>query len=150
MLRFINYSIVFQEIPEEITLAINISGCTNKCKGCHSTYLWENIGDILDECALRALIETYKNAITCVCFMGGDNAPEEIEQLAKFVRNFKLKIAWYSGKDTFPESCSLKNFDFIKLGKYIEALGGLQSHTTNQKFYKIFDNEMIDATYMFL
>ena len=44
MLKYANFDIVFQEVPEEVTLAINISNCPNQCPGCHSKYLWENKG----------------------------------------------------------------------------------------------------------
>ena len=44
MLKYVNSSVVFQEIPDEVTLAINISNCPCHCPGCHSKYLWEDIG----------------------------------------------------------------------------------------------------------
>ncbi len=149
MLRFVNYNIVFQEIPNEVTLAINLSNCPNRCKGCHSPYLTEDIGEVLNENALAVLLEKYDKAITCVCFMGGDAAPQEVEQLAVFLRrktNARIKIGWYSGKSVFPKECSLRKFDFIKLGPYIEHLGGLDSITTNQRFYHIEEGKMVDIT----
>ena len=48
-LRYISTSIVLQEVPDEISLAISISGCTHKCDGCHSAYLWENKGKYLTD-----------------------------------------------------------------------------------------------------
>ena len=48
MLKYVNTDIVFQEIPDEVTLAINISNCPCHCPGCHSHYLWEDIGLPLD------------------------------------------------------------------------------------------------------
>lgn len=63
MLRFHNYDIVFQEIPYEVTLAINISGCPNRCKGCHSPHLWNDIGKVLDESSIAVLMEKYGNAL---------------------------------------------------------------------------------------
>ena len=47
MLKYANFDIVFQEVPEEVTLAINISNCPNQCPGCHSKnvdYLTRVIG----------------------------------------------------------------------------------------------------------
>ena len=38
MLKYANFDIVFQEVPDEVTLAINISNCPNQCVGCHSKY----------------------------------------------------------------------------------------------------------------
>ena len=49
MLKYTDYDIVFQEIPDEVTLAINLSNCPNRCKGCHSPYLQQNVGEALTE-----------------------------------------------------------------------------------------------------
>ena len=37
-LKYVNTQEVFQEFPDEITLAINISKCPCHCRGCHSNY----------------------------------------------------------------------------------------------------------------
>lgn len=152
MLKYVNYNIVFQEVPDEVTLAINISGCPNRCKGCHSPYLMEDVGEVLSNEVLGRLLDRYKGAITCICFMGGDANPKGIEMLAAFARSWTangVKTAWYSGKCSLPPDCSPGSFDYIKLGPYVEALGGLDSPRTNQHFYKIVDGEMIDKTAYF-
>lgn len=152
MLRFVNYDIVFQEVPDEITLAINLSNCPNRCKGCHSSYLMENIGEALDANILKILLTKYGEAVTCVCFMGGDASPKEVEGLAAYVRhstNQRIKTGWYSGKTALPPDCIIEHFDYIKLGPYIEHLGGLNSATTNQRFYRIDNGTMVDITSCF-
>lgn len=152
MLRYANYDIVFQEVPNEVTLAINISNCPNRCKGCHSPYLMENKGEVLDENVLIGLLEKYGKAITCICFMGGDSSPAEIEMLATFAKaqtSGRIKTGWYSGRPALPPHCSLQKFNYIKLGPYIEHLGGLDSVTTNQHFYRVDGNEMVDITKWF-
>ena len=149
MLRYINYNIVFQEVPNEITLAINISNCPNHCKGCHSPYLMEDKGEILNEDILIGLLHTYGRAITCVCFMGGDSCPAEVDRLSAFLKEYtngKIKTGWYSGKPSLAANCRLQHFDYIKLGPYIERLGGLDSLSTNQRFYRIEKEKMIDVT----
>ena len=75
MLKFVSYDIVFQEIPDEVTLAVNISGCPNGCPGCHSPYLWRDEGRPLVPEEVEALLEQYGGSVTCLCFMGGDGAP---------------------------------------------------------------------------
>ncbi|MDR0724475.1 MAG: anaerobic ribonucleoside-triphosphate reductase activating protein [Prevotellaceae bacterium] len=148
MLRFVNYDLVFQEIPDEVTLALNISNCPNRCDGCHSPYLMEDVGAILDENVLAELLEKYKNAITCVCFMGGDSAPHEVGRLAAFLQqNYTVKTGWYSGKSNLPDNCAICHFNYIKLGPYIKHLGGLNSVTTNQRFYHVENGVLIDATF---
>ena len=151
-MKYVNYSVVFREVPNEVTLAINLSNCPNNCKGCHSPYLREDTGKILDNNILVQLLEKYENAITCICFMGGDASPKEVEKCSIFIRdqtNRRIKTGWYSGKDSFPQQCSLKNFDYIKLGAYVAHLGGLDSITTNQRFYHIKKGKMINMTAMF-
>lgn len=137
MLKYVSFDVVFQEIPNEVTLAINISGCTNHCHGCHSPWLWQNEGEVLDELSLGILLKRYGSSVTCICFMGGDSSPKEIMQLVKYIKqnNSYLKTAWYSGKDNLPTDFCIDNFDYIKLGRYIEDLGGLGSPNTNQKLY---------------
>ncbi len=152
MLKYTDYDIVFQEIPDEVTLAINISNCPNHCKGCHSPYLMEDVGDPLTEESLSMLLQKYGKAITCVCFMGGDAYPEEVQHWAQFLHKqtiAKVKVGWYSGKEKLPVGFSINDFQYIKIGPYIEALGGLKSPLTNQRLYRISDGEMIDITYRF-
>ncbi len=151
-MKFVGYDIVFQEVPDEVTLAINISNCPNRCKGCHSPYLMEDRGEVLDENVLAGLLEKYGNAITCVCFMGGDIAPQEVERLSVFLHEataHRTKTAWYSGKQVLPEDFSLQHFDYIKLGPYIERFGGLESVSTNQRFYRMEGGTMVDITERF-
>ena len=60
-------SVVFEEIPDEITLAVNISNCQHNCPGCHSPYLRMDFGEELTETAIDELIKK-NSGITCFCF----------------------------------------------------------------------------------
>ena len=137
-LKCYSYDIVCQEIPDEVTLAVNISCCPNRCPGCHSPWLWEDAGRPLDEALIEELMESYGSAITCFCFMGGDAAPEEIERMARWIHERwpQIRTGWYSGKDTLPNGFDSSVLDYLKLGPYIAELGGLKSPQTNQKFFK--------------
>lgn len=42
--KYLDTQIVFAEIPDEITLAINITNCPFRCPDCHSPELQRNIG----------------------------------------------------------------------------------------------------------
>jgi anaerobic ribonucleoside-triphosphate reductase activating protein len=138
MLKYTTCEVTFAEIPDEINLCINISNCPNNCKGCHSTYLKEDIGTELTTDILKTLIEQNKG-ISCVVFLGGDSDPAYINDLAFWIRiNYpKLKIAWYSGKPYISSDIKLINFDYIKYGPYQEENGPLTSKTTNQKMIHI-------------
>lgn len=149
MLKFIreDTQVVFSEIPDEITLVINISHCPCHCPSCHSKYLWEDIGeelttDIIDELVAK------NRGITCVCFMGGDINPREVERLAEHVKNTygsTLKVGWYSGSSEKSEHIDEDIVDYIKIGPYIDEYGPLNKETTNQRMY--FHGE--DITYKF-
>lgn len=135
--------VVFEEIPNEITLAINITNCPNRCVGCHSSFLQEDIGNELTEESLDKMIEE-NDGITCVCFMGGDREPSSISDLGKYIKEkySNLKVGWYSGKDKISERINIENFDYIKIGHYEEKFGPLNKRTTNQRLYKVeFDSK---------
>ncbi|PIF02204.1 MAG: anaerobic ribonucleoside-triphosphate reductase activating protein [Draconibacterium sp.] len=152
MLKYYNYDIVFQEIPNEVTLAINITNCPNRCKGCHSPHLQRNIGEELNEELITKLMNKYASAITCFCFMGGDGDPKSVAELANFIRfNYpSIKVAWYSGCAKLPTNFDYKNFQYIKLGGYVEELGTLKSETSNQHLFQIGQNgSMEDISYLF-
>lgn len=138
MLKYVNTGIVFQEIPDEVTLAINISNCPCRCPGCHSQYLWENIGNPLTPMVIDMLLDQYGKDITCVAFMGGDAEPAYVNMLARHIHreHAQTKVAWYSGRQRVPSTVRKSDFDYIKVGPYIAHLGCLKDRTTNQRLYK--------------
>lgn len=142
MLKYVDTLVGFAEIPNEITLAINISNCPCHCKNCHSSYLAEDIGEPLDLQHLTNLIDSNKG-ITCVCIMGGDANPSEVDDIAQDIKEYypELKVGWYSGRDYISEDINLENFDYIKYGHYDENKGPLNSKTTNQVMLEI---EVVD------
>ena len=158
MLKYVDTLVTFSEIPDEITLCINITGCKIGCKNCHSSYLAEDIGEKLTLDKIYKLIDN-NEGITCICFMGGDSSPKEIDMFARCIKDlYDIKVAWYSGRQELSKDINLKWFNFVKLGPYIEELGPLNSKTTNQRFYKVervgyedgsFGYELNDITYKF-
>ncbi len=152
MLRFHNYDVVFAEIPGETTLAVNLTGCPNRCPGCHSPHLQGHGGEALDDDALRALLDRYGRSVTCVCFMGGDGEPAEVARLAGVVRQTmpQLRVGWYSGRAELPEGVAPQAFDYVKLGPWVESRGPLSSPVTNQRFYRVAaDGTLEDRTELF-
>ncbi len=150
MLKYYNCMVVFEEIPSEVTLAINITNCKCHCKGCHSPFLWEDVGTELNGDVIKGLVEANKG-VSCVCFMGGDINPHEVSELASYVkREINLKVGWYSGKDELPKNIDLDNFDYVKIGHYDEERGPLNKETTNQRFYRVAkEKELVDETHLF-
>lgn len=142
-LKYVDTAITFAEIPDEISLCINISNCPHRCKSCHSPYLQEDVGEELTPEVLDKLIEDNKG-ITCVCFMGEGGRLFDIAYLSELVHlKHNLKTAWYTGLDFHLNSMSecvgrpiACEFDYVKTGPYIESLGPLNKKTTNQRMYK--------------
>lgn len=150
MLKYVDAKVVFTEVPDEVTLAINISNCPCQCKGCHSSYLAQDIGTELTFNEVRKLIKK-NSGVSCIAIMGGDAEPDKINTLASFIINHcnSIKVAWYSGRQELSNSIDLSNFDYIKLGPYKEEFGPLNSRTTNQRFYKVNGKELVDITSKF-
>lgn len=142
-LMYKGYSVVFQEVPGEVSLAINISGCQHHCLDCHSKYLWSNDGANFLFCDINSIIDKYDGLITCVCFMGGDHNLVELNYHANKIKERGLKTCLYTGYD-FDEikykdgfMSLIKHLDFLKTGRYISKRGNLSTPTTNQRFFEI-------------
>lgn len=141
MLKYYNYDIVFQEYPDEVTLAINLTMCPNRCVGCHSAYLREDIGEELTHERLTALIDSYDGTITCVGIQGGDNDPEAVLAAGRYIKQHyegRLRTGWYSGRTWLPDAATLAaSLDYVKTGPYSAKFGPLSSPTTNQRFCRV-------------
>ena len=136
MIKYKDYYIVFEEIPDKLTLAVNITNCQNRCVGCHSPELRENIGHELTKEEIDKMIKE-NDGINCFLFMGEGNDRDSLIGLAKYVKeNYNIDIALYSGREKV-EYEILKVFDFVKIGPYIEKYGPLNKQTTNQRLYRI-------------
>lgn len=154
-MKYYNYGVTFSEIPDEITLIINITNCPFKCEECHSPHLREDIGGELTLAVLNDLVEK-EDGVSCIVFMGGDHGNNLIS-LWDVSKEFKIqhpniKTAWYSGWEFHPNIFNdNKTFDYIKVGPYKKELGALDSPTTNQRLYQWGGDKdrWIDITYKF-
>ena len=72
MIKYADTKVVFQEVPDKVSLAINITNCQQNCKGCHSPYLKGNIGTLMTAKSIDELIKQ-NEGINCVIFMGEGN-----------------------------------------------------------------------------
>ena len=128
--------VVLEEIPDRVTLAVEITNCQGSCPGCHSPFLRQDIGEELTEAALDKMIED-NFGVNCLLFLGEGNDTVALLRLAAHLRRRwpELETALYSGRHDVEEE--LKSaFDYVKVGPYIEALGPLNEKTTNQRLYR--------------
>ena len=138
-------SVVFQEIPDHVSLAIEITNCPGHCEGCHSPWLREDIGEELTAEKLNELVDENRG-VDCIVFMGEGKDPEALKKLAfgiKLRSDAPRKVALYSGRNEVEEEYD-EYFDYIKVGPYIEKYGPLNKETTNQRLYEI--EKEYDAT----
>lgn len=137
MLKYKYTKEVFAEVPNEISLAVAITGCTQHCIGCHSRELWEDKGTPLTIEELQTLLDKHKG-ISCLLLLGGEHDLDSLTELFQYAYK-KVKTAWYCGLDMIPKDKLgiMQYLDYLKLGHYDQELGGLDSPTTNQRFYKI-------------
>jgi len=150
----ISPSVVFQEVPNEISLCFSITGCKVGCKGCHSTELWQaKNGMALTNQTFIQWLKKYQGLISCVVFFGGEWQASALIEKLLIAKNFGLKTCLYSGEQYIDLNIS-QHLDFLKTGKWQAELGGLDSSTTNQvfrdlttgeKLNHLFTNNNIDA-----
>lgn len=135
MLYCQGYTVSFQEVPDETSLVFLIADCPHRCPGCHSPDLQKPRGSNLEHILPMAL-EEYRDAITCVCFMGEGQDPEAMERCALYVKSLGLRTALYEGTTGLGD-WDYRLFDYIKFGPYIASRGGLDKVTTNQVMVRI-------------
>ena len=141
-LFFSNPQVVLQEVPDEISLALSISGCNLACNGCHSSETWvKTYGEELTNTILNNLLTKHKH-ISCLLIYDGMHNVNRLIELLVIAKSFNLKTAMYTGLEHLePELLAM--LDYYKLGKYDKNLGGLSSPITNQKLYKSLNNRTL-------
>lgn len=148
MIKYKDYFVVFEEIPDRISLALNITNCQNMCIGCHSPELRLDSGVELTNDKMDDLIE--KNyGVNCVLFMGEGKDMERLLEIAQYVKNkYDIAVAVYSGRNNVEEEY-YEVFDYVKVGEYKKEFGPLNSPTTNQRLYRMTEKGKEDITHLF-
>ncbi len=129
-----------------------ISGCINKCVECHYPLLQSSdYGDLLSQ-NFKKIVALFRSHTTCICFFGeGKNTEEEHDEFRAMVAYSKqqeLKTCLYCGRDTTIEPW-MDIFDYVKIGSFQVAHGGLDSPLTNQKMFEKTITGYLDITYKF-
>ena len=128
-------SVVLEEIPDRVSLAVDISNCRGNCVGCHSPFLKLDIGEELTPAVVDDLI-TDNFGVNCFLFLGEGRDPEALLSLAGHIRTAHpaMEIALYSGREDV-EPAIWDAFDYVKVGPYRPECGPLNERTTNQRLY---------------
>ena len=149
MLKYESTLVTFTEVPDEIALCFNITGCPCLCKGCFEPWLREDIGKELSLENVKAEIAKHPH-ISCICFLGGDRDHNYLGTLIRSLKDLfsDKKFAMYSGFSDFDENLG-KLLDYYKIGPFIPERGPLNSRNTNQVFLRKENGIWSDITYRF-
>ena len=128
-------SVVLEEIPDRVSLAVEISNCRGNCVGCHSPFLKKDIGEELTPAVADALIAD-NFGVDCFLFLGEGNDAAALLALAAHIRaaHPAMALALYSGREEV-ESEIWEAFDYVKVGPYRAECGPLNERSTNQRLY---------------
>ena len=95
------------------------------------------------------------SGITCVCFMGGEWRPRELILYCRIAHRKGLKTCLYTGANNLSKIDNelLRHLDYIKFGSWQKDRGPLSDKNTNQRMFKLRDDEnrpaVVDITYKF-
>ena len=151
-MKYLSKMITFQDLPNEVALSFLITGCSLRCKGCHSPDSWNwNIGTKLTKETLSELIKKNSGLITAVLFFWGEWEEDNLIELLKLSKDNWLKTCLYTGLKLKQISKSLlSELDFIKVEPYKKELGWLNSPNTNQQLFSLLNGEKNkDLTFYF-
>ena len=130
-------SVVMEEIPDKVTLAVDISNCTGLCEGCHSPFLRTDIGlELTPERVESMLADNF--GVNCFLFLGEGNDHQALMSLASYIRlsHPSLALAIYSGREKVEDEV-FQAFDYVKVGSYRPSCGPLNNPSTNQRLYHV-------------
>lgn len=130
-------SVVMEEIPDMVTLAVDISNCTGLCEGCHSPFLRKDVGVELTLAVIDKLLAD-NFGVNCFLFLGEGNDREALMSVASYIRTAypDVSLAIYSGRENVEDGIYAL-FDYVKVGPYRPDCGPLNSTTTNQRLYRV-------------
>lgn len=129
----------WQELPGYTNLIVPIQGCMHKCKGCHSPeYADFYAGVKLKFYHIDSYLKRFP-AINSVIFFGGDQYHCQMFDLINKIESENIIYSLYTGLDNINEvdKTLLTALTYVKIGCYIEDLGPLNSHKTNQRIYRL-------------
>ncbi|WP_299780748.1 anaerobic ribonucleoside-triphosphate reductase activating protein [uncultured Formosa sp.] len=141
---YTNIQVVLQEVPGEISICLSICGCKLHCKGCHSPMLWkEKHGKKLTSEFFKGLLKKYKGFASCILFMGGEWHETELINYLCLAKTEGYKTCLYSGEQHINKKI-LNHLTWVKTGRWISELGGLDIASTNQKFIHVQSNKLLN------
>ena len=147
-----NVHAVYEDEAKVINITKNITNKSNKIHPINSKASHQ-----LTKEYLETRINQYQDMISCVLFLGGEWQIKQLIELLQCVKNSNpsLKTCLYTGLELDEIVGLIQNeinnqvaigwkyilennlLDYLKTGRWIRELGGLDNKKTNQRFYKV-------------
>lgn len=147
-----NVHAVYKDEVKVISVTKNITNKSNKIHPINS-----NAKPQLTKEYLETRINQYQDMISCVLFLGGEWQIKQLIELLQIVKisNPSLKTCLYTGLELDEIVGLIQNeinnkvgvgwkyifennlLDYLKTGRWVRELGGLNNKKTNQQFYKV-------------
>ena len=135
----------FIDVPDEISVAVYLAGCSLRCRDCHNKELWDpKSGDLKTTEDVIKKIDDHPLA-KCVVFLGGEPT-DQMDFLIDICKSVKGKQkALYTGREfeVLPKEL-LNNLNVIICGPYRQELhiGGWPA-SSNQRVFRKGQDEWI-------
>lgn len=150
------HDITYPDLNNGIGLRVTLwlSGCDNKCKGCHNPQTWDkNSGTKFDDAAKKKLFDVLeKDYIEGITFSGGDplheNNIEEVNALIdEIIVKYPNKTIWLFTGNTLENICKEKSIrkEIVKKcnvlvdGRFIEKQKDLSLAWRGSKNQRVID-----------
>lgn len=149
----VDYGITFAEVPDKCAVFLELGDCKRYCEGCHTPELCEPMTD--EDCLTMAdcveIVESFidEGANAVVVLGGTDCHSFKRASLRCLLRTLSeyAPVCLYSGSDdtkTMLDFALDSGCMYVKAGSYQKHCGGLQQPTTNQRFYELEQQQIID------
>lgn len=150
-MRYYTKDVVFQEVPNEISLSYSICGCPLNCDGCSwkSGLTVNSEEKELTDIEFEIDLKKYKGLVSCVLFLGGEWEKDSLLDKLNIALKYGYKTCLYTGLELENiDKNILSKLDYIKTGRYIKELGGLNNPNTNQKFIDLKRNTLLNNLFL--
>ena len=146
----VDWGLTFAEVPDKLAVYFEIGDCGKGCKGCHSPELQEPCDGVPLSVLKKIAEKEIARGANAICVLGGTECRSLAHlDLLSFLQVMSsiAPTCLYSGSDDVDyvqRVAALGGCTWVKIGSYKEDLGGLQSPTTNQRFFKREQRQHID------
>lgn len=152
IMNIFDYSVTFAELRDQVNLTFFVSGCPYNCNGCS----WKGTDKVpffLSKDEFKSIIEKYVNKCTAIVFLGGEWY-SDFKDYIDIAKEKGFKTCLYTGVNTFNDfeqnfNNLKENLDYLKVGRWIKDLGGLNTKNTNQKLYKLNNGKIEKEIYFY-